>query len=298
MDDSDTFDLTSGVYRRIYDGFISGRRINSVSIEAEAWFWRLLVIADDFGNLPGEDVLVYTRTAGRRVGSVTIEDVSGWVRELVSAGLLATYESGKDQYLHVVGFIATQAAGINGRRVRRYPASPMDDAERAVVNPGESKRRRVNPNDKPETRNQKPDPEAQSAARPAGGETPSTSSPASPAASAAAADPIVLVFPVDGNGPGGKWALRESLLAQLAERFPTLDALAECRAALAHVEGNPVNRKTASGMQGYLTRWLTRSQNTPRLRAKPNATAVEQLATPSVDRSAARRARIEQAVNA
>jgi hypothetical protein len=44
-----TVDLVRGVYCRIYASATKGRRINSVSIMAELLFWRLHLIADDFG---------------------------------------------------------------------------------------------------------------------------------------------------------------------------------------------------------------------------------------------------------
>jgi hypothetical protein len=32
-------DMTKGMYRRIYSGFLNGKRINAVSEGAENWFW-------------------------------------------------------------------------------------------------------------------------------------------------------------------------------------------------------------------------------------------------------------------
>jgi hypothetical protein len=71
-----------------------------------------------------------------------------------------------------------------------------------------------------------------------------------------------------------------------------LNILAECRSALAYVEGRPRNRKTATGMPAYLTSWLTRSVNTPRMRAKPD----EAPAAPRSSRQADRMTEIEEAL--
>lgn len=131
-------DLQRGTYRRIYSGMIWGKRINSVSLQAEAWFWRLNVIADDFGNLPGDVFRVLKETSGRR--DVSSKAVQEWIDELVHARLLVAYEAEGESYLHIVGFGSLQPAGKNGRRARRHPASPLDAAESgdSESGPGES----------------------------------------------------------------------------------------------------------------------------------------------------------------
>lgn len=141
-------DMQRGFFRRIYAGFIWGKRINSVSMEAEAWFWRLNAIADDYGNLPGDHERVFRDTSGRR--RVTVEQVAAWVNELIAAGLVACYRAEDDDYLHITGFCERQpAAAKNGKRVRRFPASPYDgetspDPVREV-NPSGSKEIQVDP---------------------------------------------------------------------------------------------------------------------------------------------------------
>lgn len=114
-------DLTRGIYRRLYAGFIKGRRINQLSLSAEAWFWRVMASADDFGNADADPGLCYAATVGRRIG-ITLEDVTEWLVELGESGLIQFYasESG-DKYLHIVGFEELQPAGKNGKRICRFP---------------------------------------------------------------------------------------------------------------------------------------------------------------------------------
>jgi hypothetical protein len=120
-------DLTRGTYRRIYAGFITGRRICAVSMEAEAFFWRLHSVADDFGNAPADPTLLSHLTAGRR-GEITPDRVSIWVGELVRVGLIVTYDHQGDLYLHVLGWTERQPAPKNEdrRRARRYPPAPCE----------------------------------------------------------------------------------------------------------------------------------------------------------------------------
>lgn len=149
----DITDMTRGVYRRHFAGYIFGKRINAVSIGAEAWFWRVHdAAADDFGNLRGEAHHVYAATIGNRYESVTMHDVAAWLNELIQIGLVRTYEAEGERYLHIDGFTATQPAGKNGKRVRRVPATALE-ADDALSRsrrpsdsvPGESGGIRVNP---------------------------------------------------------------------------------------------------------------------------------------------------------
>jgi len=127
-------DMTMGVYRRIYAGYISGRKINGVSVGAEAWFWRLNVVADDFGNYRAdEDHLVYA-VGGRRV--VTVAEVRGWMSELVRADLIFLYAIGTDKFFHINNFEIRQPAGKNGRRIRRYPEYVPGESGQIRPNPG------------------------------------------------------------------------------------------------------------------------------------------------------------------
>jgi len=116
-----TTDITKGFYKRIYAGFIKSHKVNQLSIGGEAWFWRVLAVADDFGNTHAEPLLVHQATVGRRTG-VTAEMIAGWLEEMHEVGLIQFYadESG-DKYLHIIGHEELQPAGKNGKRVKRFP---------------------------------------------------------------------------------------------------------------------------------------------------------------------------------
>lgn len=126
-----TTDLTLGIYRRIYSGFVTGRRINSVSVDAEAFFWRLHAVADDFGNLPLSPIILKGIAAPLR-GWLAC-DIERMVKELIGANLITTYESNRDTYGHIEGWDVRQPAPRNGRRVKKWPFNPNE-----MGNPGES----------------------------------------------------------------------------------------------------------------------------------------------------------------
>src|SRR6185369_944715 len=133
MKDEAVTDLTRGVYRRLYSGFTTGQRINRLSLQAEAWFWRILVTVDDFGNGHADPDLCHAKTAGRRLSKISAKQVSGWLREMKEAGLIEFYEAKGEPYLHIVGFEDSQPAGRNGKRIKRFPS--LSESGCIQVNP-------------------------------------------------------------------------------------------------------------------------------------------------------------------
>lgn len=207
--DDEPVDLTRGVYRRVYAGFIKGRRINRVSIGAEAWFWRINAAADDFGNADADPWLCHAATAGRRARDVTPDQVSAWVKELQAAGLVEFYESSGDKYLHVVGFTEMQPSARNGRRMRRFPMNPSESGNGSVPpreipgNPGESGRSDTDTDT--ESKKESADADVAGAAKadkPGGPDIPAE--PSDPAESPHAADAGKAAAGAAGSGRGAK----------------------------------------------------------------------------------------------
>lgn len=105
-----------GNFRLIYSSYLLGQRINSVSPEAEAWFWRVMVSCDDWGNRIAEPSLMRD-VCGRR--DYSLERIDTLTRELEAADLIVFYEVGGDKYLHVRDYEEWQPADKKGRRVSR-----------------------------------------------------------------------------------------------------------------------------------------------------------------------------------
>jgi hypothetical protein len=122
LEASSTIDMTRGIYRRIYSGFLHGRRINQVSWMAEAWFWRLQALADDFGNFICDPEYLRGQAAPRRRLSPSRAIVL--TDELVAVGLVEKYQIGAETFGHISGFENLQPPPRNGRRVRRVLGSP------------------------------------------------------------------------------------------------------------------------------------------------------------------------------
>lgn len=121
-----------GRYRRIFESYIFGKRINQLSWGAEAFFWRCYVIADDYGNFPVEPLILMAKAGGLR--RMTPEECTGFVKEMESKGLILLYlVNDDDWYGHFIEFTSLQpptgpprGAGL-GRR-RQWPESPWDNS--------------------------------------------------------------------------------------------------------------------------------------------------------------------------
>jgi hypothetical protein len=69
----------------------------------------------------------------------------------------------------------------------------------------------------------------------------------------------ILDFPC--NGKPTTWPLTQSWIDQHQPLFPGLDVLKACREAFAWAINNPTKRKTFRGMGAFLSRWITRAND-------------------------------------
>jgi hypothetical protein len=125
-----TLDMTEGVYRRIYSGFLDNAKVNSVSWMAEAWFWRLVVLADDFGNLKGN--WRHLAVNASPVREIDAAQAKALTLELVKAKLVELYQVDDKQYIHIKGFTERQPANKNGRRIQKEPMNPEESGCESV----------------------------------------------------------------------------------------------------------------------------------------------------------------------
>lgn len=242
-------DLTKGIYRRIYSGFLKGKRINLLSIEAEAWFWRIQAVADDFGNMHAEPELVHAATVGRRKG-ITVAQVSEWINTIAGAGLIIFYHSpAGDKYLHIVGFEEFQPAGRNGRKIRHFPA--LNDAGCIPVNPDSSNAPHSHSHTDTHTDKTKTFRTAPACA--VDGTMDSGELP----------DPVFPIFPcIAGHkSKSTRWQLTDTHVAELKATYPGVNILQVARELWLWLKDNPSRRKTHGGMRSFLSRNIAKRQN-------------------------------------
>lgn len=123
--------LKYGRYRKLYESFIFGKRINALSWQAEAFYWRCYVIADDYGNFPADPFILIPKAGGIR--KVTDVEVTDWIKEMELNSLIRLYlVDDSDWYGHILSFARMQSptGPPRGGRLglkRRWPESPWDN---------------------------------------------------------------------------------------------------------------------------------------------------------------------------
>lgn len=120
-----------GRYRRLYESFIFGKRINALTWGGEAFYWRVYSIADDYGNFPADPFILIAKAGGLR--KMEPAEATAYVREMESKGLVRLYFVNEDDcYGHILSFTKTQPPtgpprGARLGRRRQYPESPWDN---------------------------------------------------------------------------------------------------------------------------------------------------------------------------
>ena len=90
--------------RILREGVLDSDRVNGLSAEAEVMFYRLILVADDYGCYDGRPTMIQSRCwpIPRAKMKITLERVVVWLSELEGAGLIVFYEDGGKPYVEVV----------------------------------------------------------------------------------------------------------------------------------------------------------------------------------------------------
>lgn len=173
------------------------------------------------------------------------KDVSGWIEELLRAGLIGLFESQGQQYWWVTGWDKHQRIDRPNRKHR----GPFDEGSTII-------RRGLDDHSPPEGSLREKESKGREEA---------VSSEQQQAAGAEppvfAANPSAFTFPVTGKGPPN-WSLPEDKLIEYRAAYPSLDVDTEMRKARQWCLDNPKRRKTSGrGMLSFLTGWLNRATN-------------------------------------
>lgn len=89
--------------RILKESIVTSDTINELSPEEEVFFYRLLVVCDDYGRMDARPSILRAKCYPLRIDSVKEEDIKTWLNKLVKVGLIKLYigSDGK-QYLQVV----------------------------------------------------------------------------------------------------------------------------------------------------------------------------------------------------
>lgn len=102
---------------RIIRDWTDSERIDTISFQAEVLLLRLMMKADDLGAYHANPKLINSFCFPLK--NIRETDISRWLQELVSSGLIALYDADNKSFLHIINF---------GQRLRtvkpKYPQIP------------------------------------------------------------------------------------------------------------------------------------------------------------------------------
>ena len=116
--------------------------IDGLSVEAERFFYRLLVQCDDYGRMDGRAAVLRARCFPLRLDSITDKSVEAWLKELIAADLLWLYMAGGKTYLQITNWNRHQQVRAKNSK---YPDPPADGRATPVVIADDSTSAHVRP---------------------------------------------------------------------------------------------------------------------------------------------------------
>ena len=129
--------------RLIREGINTSEKVDRLSLGAEIFYRRLLNQVDDWGRFSAHTSLLIAACYPLRIGTVSVSDIEGWLKEVVDVrgsstdktGLVICYEVDGKKYLQVMNFRQQR------RSMSKYPPPPppsenscMADAKHMLSN--------------------------------------------------------------------------------------------------------------------------------------------------------------------
>lgn len=218
--------------RLIREGITTSEPLAMVSYEAECLFYRLMVVADDYGAFDGRPVIVRSKCMPLR--DVRNGDVQEWLRELAEHSLIVQYEHEGKPYVAIPKFKQRTRAGASKYPLPdNWPSSDGQVTGRCRSSDGH--------------------PHGLFGGGGGGvfggvGEDGAVAEPQPPA---------ILLPLIDGT----EYPVTEAQVREFADLYRAVDVLAQLRAMRGWLLANPANRKTPNGILRFVTRWLGREQD-------------------------------------
>jgi hypothetical protein len=113
--------------RIIREGWLESERINQLDANAERFFLRLCLRADDFGRYHANPLLLRSNLFPLRE-DVRSTDIPRWLAACEKAGLLRCYEVTGTRYLEVTKFNQRMRAAVS-----KFPKPPDNDGQMTVT---------------------------------------------------------------------------------------------------------------------------------------------------------------------
>ena len=106
---------------RMLRDWTNSDKIDSISFQAEVFFTRLIMKADDFGCFWADSKRLKANLFPLKSDSIRDADITRWKAECQKAGLIVVYESDSKEYLHILEFNQRLRT-----KNRKFPAPPVD----------------------------------------------------------------------------------------------------------------------------------------------------------------------------
>lgn len=239
--------------RILRDSALDSDRIAAVAEASEVLFYRLLMLADDFGRFDGRPAVIRARAFPLRQ-SVSEAQVIHRLQELCKVGLIYCYAVKGKPYLTIPRFEQRQRAEKS-----KFPAPPdnwqSDDGQMTVigqtaahvvvdVDVGVVKAVGVIPasRDKPHRADAPASPPSVENSTPTGKSN----------GKAVAYIPLV---------DSSEYAVTEDLAGELSKLYPAVDIPQTLNEIRGWNLANPTHRKTARGILRHINAWMAKEQN-------------------------------------
>jgi hypothetical protein len=111
--------------RILKESICTSDNLDTVSPEAEVFFYRLMVQVDDYGCYDARLPILRSRCYPLRPAAVTEEHIKAWLMDLVGAGLVEVYSVNGRPYVHLVTWADHQQ--IRAHR-RKFPGPESADS--------------------------------------------------------------------------------------------------------------------------------------------------------------------------
>lgn len=106
---------------RILRDWTDSQNVDSISFEAEVFFVRLIMKVDDYGRFYGDPKMLKSYLFPLKDG-VRRTDISRWIAECETAGLILSYQNGQKSFLEIQKFNQR----LRAEKSKFPPPSPLD----------------------------------------------------------------------------------------------------------------------------------------------------------------------------
>ena len=76
--------------------------IDSLTAEEERFFYRLIVVCDDYGRVEAHPSILRAKCFPLKIDQVKDKDINKWLQSLIDVGLIMVYEVNSKQYLQMM----------------------------------------------------------------------------------------------------------------------------------------------------------------------------------------------------